>query len=170
MSKLPTFMNKVYVALDNIRSLENVGAIMRTCSFFGVPNLVLIGYSGTDINFKGERVLHSTITKTALGAEKDLNIKIFESYGEFFDFVRNENLEIVSIEQNAKAIKLGDFTFKNELDAGLVLVFGNEREGVSTEILDKSSKVVEIERLGSKNSLNVATCVGIVLHHIALIL
>ena len=70
-------MNNVYVAMDNIRSLYNVGSIMRTCSFFGFAKLILIGYSGTKFNFKNEKVLHPQLEKTSLGAEKDMEEIVF---------------------------------------------------------------------------------------------
>uniref|UniRef100_A0A7C4XTQ8 TrmH family RNA methyltransferase n=1 Tax=candidate division WWE3 bacterium TaxID=2053526 RepID=A0A7C4XTQ8_UNCKA len=167
-------MKKIYVALDNVRSLENVGAIMRTCSFFGIKNLVLIGYSGTRVNFKGGRVLHESIKKTALGAEKDLNIKIFEGSDEFFEFVSKMDLELISVEQDSKCIKLHKFSLeisapyngKPQPKRDTIFVFGNELEGVSKEIINKSSKVLEIQRMGNKSSLNVATAVGIVLYAI----
>lgn len=155
---------KIYIALDNVRSLENVGAIMRTCSFFGINDLILIGYSGTTVNFKDQRVLHPTIKKTALGAELDLNIKIFESSQEFLDFIRNENISLFSVEQASNSLKLNTFDFV--LLDNFCLVFGNERDGVNQEILEKSTSIIEIERLGNKNSLNVATSVGIVVSRI----
>lgn len=44
-----------------------------------------------------------------------------------------------------------------------VLVFGNELQGVSFQVLKKADEVVEISRIGNKGSLNVATTAGIVI-------
>ncbi|MBI2414286.1 TrmH family RNA methyltransferase [candidate division WWE3 bacterium] len=154
----------IYIALDNVRSLENIGAIMRTCSFFGIKNLVLIGYSGTWVDFKGKRVLHPAIAKTALGAQNDLEIKIFETCAEFLEFIESKKIELISVEQDKRSVNLKDFKLW-DLE-NYCFVFGNELEGVNKEIMDKSTTIVEIERLGSKNSLNVATSVGVVIYGI----
>jgi len=153
-------MNNVYVAMDNIRSLYNVGSIMRTCSFFGFAKLILIGYSGTKFNFKNEKVLHPQLEKTSLGAEKDMEEIVFvENVEELGVFAKENNLKIVAIEQHERSIKLSDW----ELKSDCVLVFGNELKGVSKEILDMADEIVEVERAGNKTSLNVATAAGIVL-------
>ncbi len=39
---------KIIVALENIRSLYNIGSIYRTCEFLGIKKIILIGYSGYD--------------------------------------------------------------------------------------------------------------------------
>ncbi len=160
-------MKNIYVALDNVRSLENVGAIMRTCSFFGFTKLVLIGYSGSTYDFKGNKIVHPMVSKTALGAEKDVEVTFCETYEDFFDFVSKEGLVVVSVEQGEASVLLNDINAKDFVNDKLVLVFGNEKDGVNTEILEKSMKVVEIAKLGSKHSLNVASTVGIVLFKIS---
>lgn len=152
-------MKNVYIALENVRSLYNVGAIMRTCSFFGFYKLLLIGYSGTKLDFKGNRILHPEVTKTALGAEKDVEVIFLENTEELFHFAKEEKLKIVSIEQHKKSTKLTKWKMNDEI----VLVFGNEVKGVSEETLEISDEIIEIERVGKKGSLNVTTAVGITL-------
>jgi tRNA G18 (ribose-2'-O)-methylase SpoU len=152
-------MKNVYIALENVRSLYNVGAIMRTCSFFGFYKLVLIGYSGTKFDFKGNKILHPEVAKTALGAEEDMEIVFLENTEELFHFAKEKKLKIVSIEQDEKAVKLD--AWKPQENS--ILVFGNEVKGVSKETLGISDEIVEIERIGKKGSLNVTTAVGVVL-------
>lgn len=62
------------IALENIRSLYNVGSVFRTASFFGITKILLVGYSGRKAD--GVNKLHEKVKKTALGAEKDLEIKV----------------------------------------------------------------------------------------------
>jgi tRNA G18 (ribose-2'-O)-methylase SpoU len=47
-----------------------------------------------------------------------------------------------------------------------VLVFGNERSGVSQEVLACADLAVAVPMLGMANSLNVATVAAIVLHEL----
>lgn len=154
----------IYIAMDNIRSLYNVGSIMRTCSFFGLTKIVLIGYSGTKFNFKGEKVLHHQLAKTALGAEEDMEEVVFiENAEELYWFAEEKGLKIVSIEQHEDSVGFGDW----RVEDNCIVVFGNEVKGVSPEIMEISDEIVEIERLGNKGSLNVATTAGIVVEAVA---
>lgn len=156
-------VEKVYIALDNVRSLYNVGSVIRTCSFFDVKKVILIGYSGTKFNFKGEKVLHPKLEKTALGAENDVEIVFIENVEELQIFAQEVGLKIVSIEQDSDSINFDDWVPEDNS----ILVLGNEVKGVNPDILEASDYIVEIERLGEKHSLNVATTAGILIHKIA---
>ena len=156
-------MNKVYIALDHIRSLYNVGSIMRTADFLGYTDIVLIGYSGVDFDMKGNKALHPKLEKTALGAEKRINSIFVENAEELLFFAKENNLKIVSIEQSEDSVLLEDWNLSEE---DTLVVFGHETKGVSDEILNISDEIIEIERIGKKHSLNVATTAGIVLYDI----
>ena len=155
-------MRNVYVALENLRSLYNIGAIFRTCSFFGIKNVVLVGYSGKKYNLKGEKILHPDILKTSLGSEKELEIIFLEDSKQLIKFAREKNLKVVCVEQDQKSVPLKDW----QPEDNIILVFGNEVDGVSEEVLEKSQAILEISRYGMHNSLNVSTAVGIVLFHV----
>ena len=148
------------VALENIRSLYNVGAIFRTCSFFGVKKVFLVGYSGKRPLPDGSWELNEKIEKTSLGTIKDLEIVLVKNSEELVKLVKKNRLKLVAVEIGKKSIKLEAFkpTKKD------VLVFGNEVNGVSKAVLEASDEIVEIPRLGNKTSLNVATTAGIVIH------
>ena len=49
----------------------------------------------------------------------------------------------------------------------LALVFGNEVEGVEQQVIDESDFCLEIEQFGTKHSLNVSVCAGIILSEIS---
>ena len=46
---------------------------------------------------------------------------------------------------------------------GFALVFGNEVDGVQQAALDTADHIIEIPQFGTKHSLNVSVCAGIVL-------
>lgn len=148
-------MKNVYVALENIRSLHNVGAIFRTCSFFGITKILLVGYTAKDINNK----LHTKITRSSLGAEQDLDIKFFETAAELITFANAQNLKVVCVEQTKKSVELKNWIPEDSI----ILIFGNENDGISSELLDAAHITIEVSRHGKHNSLNVSTCTGIVL-------
>lgn len=119
-----------YIALENVRSLYNVGSIMRTCSFFDFPNLILVGYSGKTTTPKGKYELHPKIKKTALGYEKDLNIIMLDSFEDLYKFAKEKGLKLVAVEQHEKSIDLKDY----EITDNSIFVFGNERSGIEMDV------------------------------------
>jgi len=151
-------MAQITIALENIRSLANVGAIMRTMEFFGLKQLWLVGYTGREL--AGIDELNHKLAKTALGAEKNLKIKFFRDTAALLRFVTIKKLSLVAAEQHPGSIPLRQWLVK----PNSVLVFGSETDGVSRPVLAAADQVVEIKRLGQKNSLNVATCAGIIIH------
>ena len=46
------------------------------------------------------------------------------------------------------------------------LIFGHEMYGVSDEVMDKADSAIEISQHGTKHSLNISVCAGIVIHHL----
>ena len=77
--------------------------------------------------------------------------------------LKAEGYKIVSIEQTTHSIKMNKFIPSN--DDKYVLIFGNEVEGVSQDIVDTSDFSLEIPQFGTKHSLNVSVCSGVVLWH-----
>lgn len=154
-------MDNVFIALENVRSLHNVGALFRTCSFFGFRKVLLVGYTGKDVNNK----LHSKVSRSSLGSENDLEITFLDSSKKLLEFTKSKNLKLVCIEQSSKSVAIEDWTPTENM----LVVFGNEVEGVSNELLENCNEVVEIRKpgMGVHNSLNITTSAGIVLNHLS---
>lgn len=150
---------RLYIALENIRSLNNVGAIMRTSAFFGIKDVILVGISGV-LDMGAHRMLNPKVSKTSLKAEKELNIIFLESSSALVDYAQQNTLDLIAIEQHSDSISLDDFVPTKDS----VLVFGHERDGVSQKVLESADKIVDIPRSGNKNSLNVATAAGVVIY------
>jgi tRNA G18 (ribose-2'-O)-methylase SpoU len=152
------------VALDNIRSLYNVGSILRTCAFYGVRNIILIGYTGIVKN--GDQIeIHPKIRKTSMSGIDALNFKFFESREEFIKYCHENGIEIVSLEQDKRSVVLEKF--KPKINSQ-VYVLGNEVLGVSENILDASAHILEIKVKESfYHSLNVTVAAGIMVSHLS---
>jgi 23S rRNA (guanosine2251-2'-O)-methyltransferase len=141
------------VLLDNVRSLHNVGSVFRTCDAFLVETLYLCGYTGTPPN--------KEINKTALGSVESVNWKHEKDIVVLVKKLQKEGYLVYSIEQVEKSVFLHDFKVKSP--EKYALVFGNEVNGVSQEVIDISDGVIEISQGGTKHSLNIAVSAGIVL-------
>jgi tRNA G18 (ribose-2'-O)-methylase SpoU len=145
--------NRIIVVLDNIRSAQNVGSFFRTCDAFGVEKIFLCGITATPPN--------KEIFKTALGATESVSWEYCEQTIDCINNFSQPNFEIFCIEQAKNSIMLNDFNPKSEKT--LVLVFGNEVEGVEQNIINLSHGVIEIPQFGTKHSLNVSVAGGIVI-------
>ena len=142
------------VVLDNIRSLNNIGSIFRTCDAFLVSKIYLCGITAKPPNRK--------INKTALGSTESVEWDYFKSTIKLIEKLKSEGVKIWSIEQVERAQKLN---YIEIIDSKLkhAIVFGNEIKGVDQKIIDISENTIEIDQYGTKHSLNVSVAAGIVI-------
>ena len=143
----------VCILLDNIRSLHNVGSAFRTADAFRVEKIFLTGITGTPP--------HREIQKTALGATGSVNWEYVENSAKAISDLKDKGYRIVIVEQTTDSIPLQ--TFYGEPGLKYCLVFGNEVHGVSEEAIELGDLALEIPQLGTKHSLNISVCLGIVL-------
>ncbi len=143
----------IIVLLDNVRSALNVGSIFRTADSFGLGEVILCGITATPPS----REIH----KTALGAELSVPYRYFENSVEAIDELKGQGYEIVAVEQDERSVDLKELELDSTKD--YCFVMGNEVDGVSSEVLVKCDRVVEIEQKGIKKSLNVSVAAGVVL-------
>ncbi|WP_298484279.1 RNA methyltransferase [uncultured Maribacter sp.] len=143
----------VVVVLDNIRSLNNIGSVFRTSDAFLIEKIYLCGITATPPN--------KDINKTALGATESVAWEYKESTLDVIQNLNAEGYTSLAIEQAENATMLQDFKVKpNEK---YVLIFGNEVKGVSQEVVNICTGVLEIPQFGTKHSLNISVSAGIVI-------
>lgn len=139
------------VVLDNIRSMHNVGAFFRTSDAFLIDKIILCGIT--------PRPPHREIHKAALGATESVDWKYYESVQEAVLDLKADQFEILGIEQTSTSVMIQDFSI--DKSKKYALVFGNEVEGVSDELLKDCDVFLELPQHGTKHSLNVSVCGGI---------
>jgi len=147
IEKLP-----VTIVLDNIRSLHNVGSAFRTADAFRFEKIFLTGITGVPP--------HREIHKTALGATESVPWEYAEQVGDAVKRLKDSGYTIVVIEQTTESVALNTFTA--DPARKYALVFGNEVNGVSDEAIALADMALEIPQGGTKHSLNISVCVGIV--------
>jgi len=143
----------VILLLENIRSMHNVGSVFRTADAFLTEAIYLCGYT--------PRPPHRDIHKTALGATETVKWKYVDRVLEAVHDLKTSGYRIVAVEQVEGSIPLQHF----QIRAGekMLLVFGNEVEGVSQELLTVCDACIEIPQFGMKHSLDVSVAAGMVL-------
>lgn len=145
----------IVVVLDNIRSAHNVGSAFRSSDSFKADRVCLCGICAVPPS--------AEIHKSALGAENSVQWEHYDDTMDAIRELRGNGFTIVSIEQTEKSVSLDKFI--PEKGRKYALVFGNEVEGVRQDVVDASDLSIEIPQFGTKHSLNVSVCVGIVLWH-----
>ena len=143
----------ITVILNDIRSLSNIGSFFRTADAFNVEKIYLCGITAVPP--------HREIHKIALGATESVEWEYRASIVDLVKELKALGTHVCSIEQTEQTTLLQNTP---SLDAAaFALVFGNEVNGVDQEVVNLSDSIVEIPQFGTKHSLNVAVCAGVVL-------
>lgn len=170
----------IVVVLDNVRSAHNVGSVFRTSDSFKVDKVFLCGICPVPPS--------AEIHKSGLGAEDSVGWEYCEDTMVAVERLRDEGYTIVSVEQTVNSVKLDRFRpyatqesaegtsqeIAAETSIGPIpskkyaLIFGNEVDGVSQEVVDASDFSLEIPQFGMKHSLNISVSAGVVLWHLTL--
>ncbi len=148
--------------LENVRSGNNVGSVLRTADAFALAEVVLVGIT--------PQPPHREILKTSLGAEESVPWRSFGDMPSCLIALRQNGTQIFALEQttHSRAVdtvrfgEIGAQKSENAMAAGLAIVLGNEVRGVSATTLAAMDGAVEIEQFGMKHSLNVSVAAGIV--------
>ena len=162
---------RLIVLMHNIRSCYNVGAIMRTCEGFGIEKVILSGYTPRvhDPNLLPHlrQKLDNEIHKTALGAEDMLDIYACDDIIPEVERLKNKGWQIVGLENNVDAVplvQLGSVGFRDKISDKVVLVLGEEVDGIDYSFYDIIDLFVEIPMKGKKESFNVSVAAGVAMY------
>lgn len=148
----------ITIVLDNIRSAHNVGNILRLAEAAQVAEVRLCGMT--------PRPPHRKLLKTAMGAaeyiyfgdEEDASSSTLQTVKD----LKKKGYKVLGVETTENATSYWDTsTYDNDTES-VCYVFGNELIGVDIEVLRECDEIICLPTYGIKNSLNVATCVGIV--------
>jgi tRNA G18 (ribose-2'-O)-methylase SpoU len=75
--------------------------------------------------------------------------------------LKTDGYKIFAVEQVENSMKLENF--QDDHCEKVAMVFGHEVKGVGQEIVNMSDVCIEIPQYGTKHSLNISVCAGIVL-------
>ncbi len=145
----------ISLLLDDVRSRHNVGSIFRTADAFGAEGIVLCGLT--------PHPPHREIEKTALGATLSVPWRAVERTVDAVRALQAQGYFVWAVEQTLEAHELP--TVSLPVDRPLALVLGNEVNGVADEVVQACDGCLVVPQVGSKHSLNVSVCAGVVLWH-----
>jgi len=147
---------EIQFVLHDVVDTYNVGSVFRLADAVGVSKVWLCG--------KTECPPNSRIDKSSVGTHRwvdwsyvDKTVSVIKELK-----IKIPNVSIVAIEQSEKSVGLIDV----DLELPLVLVVGNETDGVSREVLELSDTIVEMPMRGVNKSLNVVVSLAMVVSRI----
>ena len=135
------------VACMPMRSNVNVSSIARTASACAIDRLILTGNS-------------SLIAKIARDGATELKISTHRTLLPVIKRLKRDGHRLVGLEQATNSISMYDYSFTR----CTALVIGNERSGLSEDILEIINDVVEIPVYGLPHSFNAATAASIAIY------
>lgn len=145
----------MYVLLDNIRSMYNVGSIFRTSDSIMIKKLYLTGYTPTPEK--------KEVKKTALGSDVSVEWEYFKDPISLIKNLKSEGIKIVALEITDRSIP---YTQISHSDFPICLIIGNEITGVQNHLLDLCDIAIELPMYGIKHSLNVSVAYGIAVYEL----
>ena len=141
------------IALDNVQDPGNVGTIIRTADAAGVDGVVLLGDSADAFSAKTVRASMGSIFHVPVIS----NIQ----RGKFLHELEEWGVALFAADIDMTAITY----FQQDFREAAAIVFGNEANGISADILARSKKIY-IPMQGHAESLNVAVAAGIMLYEV----
>ena len=140
-----------FLFLDMVQDPGNVGTIIRTADAAGY-SLVILKKGSCD-------VYQSKVVRAAAGSLMRVPVIYMDSYDELVSFSKKAKKKLVS-----SALNASDYYYNVDLTKDIILIMGNEGNGVSEELINKSDIRIKIPMEGSIESLNCAVSAGILLY------
>lgn len=156
----------IILIAHNIRSIHNIGALLRTTEGLGVK-MVISGYSPYPRITEDRRLPHEitntqrAIHKTALGAEEATHWRHIDQLSPYLSQLRVTGFHVYALEQTADSLSLPAFSIPDKL----AIIVGNEITGIEKALLKTLDGALEIPMLGEKESFNVSAAAAMALYH-----
>ncbi|MDO4271795.1 MAG: TrmH family RNA methyltransferase [Candidatus Saccharibacteria bacterium] len=165
---------EIIVIANNIRSIQNVGSILRTSDCLGINRVYATGYTpNLDYRTDGSNLpllphvrekLARELHRAALGAEVTVPFSYHTNVDQLLCKLKNSGYTLVGLEQAPNSIALPDY----QPPIKVALLLGEEVHGLTPELMSQCDQLLEIPMFGNKESYNVAVATGIALYSLAL--
>lgn len=143
----------LFIILDRITDVRNMGAISRSAVCAGAHGIIIPDRGGAPVN--------ADAVKTSAGALNIIPVHKSHNIKTTIEYLKESGLKIVSVSEKGKK----DY-FTTQLTGPLALILGSEEDGVSGEYINRSDEVIKIPLQGEISSLNVSVAAGIILFEV----
>lgn len=138
--------------LDHLEDPHNFGAIIRTCEAKGIKSIIIPKDRGVTVN--------ETVMKTSSGALNHVNIIMVTNLVNAINKLKDKGYFVYAADMDGKNYRDVDYADK------VVLIIGNEGNGISKIISDNSDEIISIPMKGVVNSLNASVAAAILIYGI----
>lgn len=143
--------NAVMMALDRVGDTHNLGAILRSCAFFGVSGLILGDH-------EDQAKVTSSAARMAEGALETVPMYQSSDLASALRDFREKKVFVVGADLSS-----GRSLYDTEISFPCVVVVGNEKEGLSEKVKKRCHTLVQVPGCGDMQSLNVSVATGVIL-------
>ena len=140
------------VVLDGVKDLGNIGTIIRTASAFGIHN-----FATTDENCD---FFYKKTIDASRGTVFDISLNRYKSGPDAIRHLKAQGYQVAVTTPHASVMQ----SFVQIEEKPLAIVFGNETDGASPEVMDQADIRIQIPMAGAVESLNVGVAAGISLY------
>lgn len=144
--------DNLILMLDHLEDPHNFGAIIRTCEAKGIKSIIIPKDRGVTVN--------ETVMKTSSGALNHVNIIMVTNLVNAINKLKDKGYFVYAADMNGKNYREVDYADK------VVLIIGNEGNGISKIISDNSDEIISIPMKGVVNSLNASVAAAILIYGI----
>jgi len=137
--------------LDHIQDPQNIGAISRTCVFFGISNIILPNNRTASIS--------PGSVKSSAGAIFSINFYQVPNLVNTIKILKENDYWIIGADLKGEDYQ--DSKFDKFIGDNVVFVIGSESKGLSSLIRSNCDILLRINGNGSTDSLNVNVAAGI---------
>lgn len=142
------------VAMMHVSGDFNLSTLIRNANFFGYKQACYVGKKKWD-------------RRGSVGTYHYTDLSHFTDEESFVDYVKNENYNLIAVENNIPEYEHKTYDlYEEDLFYGIdkpMFIFGEEKDGLSSFMLDNSDLIITIQAYGSVRSLNVGTTSGIIM-------
>jgi tRNA (guanosine-2'-O-)-methyltransferase len=139
----------ITVVLEDVHDPHNLSAVMRSCDAIGIMEIYAVNTLTPPITKVGKR--------SSSGAKKWITLHVFENVDECMQAVKAKYDKVYATHLSQDSVSLYDL----ELTGSVALLFGNERLGLSPEILKYADGNFIIPMQGMVQSLNISVACAV---------
>lgn len=141
------------VMLENVHNSQNLSTIIRTADAVGVLDIYYSSKENETLR------IHKTITQGAHRWTHRHRIQDGDTV-KFLQQKKKEGFQVVVTHLEERAVSFRDVDYTKPT----LIVMGNEKEGVSAEIIAEATDVIVIPMQGMVQSLNVSVATALILY------
>lgn len=152
----------------NLRSVHNVGSLLRTAEVFAAGKVYVTGFSpypehaGDERDEKLRVRQTKQMAKAAAGAERTMPFERHPDVYALLGELREAGYVVAGLEIDDGAVPLGDYPVPRKV----ALLLGDEVSGILPDLREACDVLLQIPMYGRKDSLNVSVAAGIALYRL----